>query len=179
MPETLEAPETKRRDASGRRWDTWDDVLHDPLLRDLPFKIETNQHGQVVMSPPAAPSHGGRQYRIGRFLEEAFTGGTVVMECPVKTTKGTKAPDAVWFSTERWEQARQETQSPVAPEICVEILSPSNTEAEMDEKRALYFEAGAEEVWLCSTEGAMRFFDADGEQTTSQRAPDFPDQIDV
>jgi hypothetical protein len=30
-----------------------------------------------------------------------------------------------------------------APEICVEIISPSNTESEIQEKQALYFEAGA------------------------------------
>ena len=178
MPDTLEAPENKRRKASGR-WDTWDDVQRDPLLRELPFKVETNQHGQVVMSPPPGFPHSLRQPRIARLLEDHLSGGYVVTECPVKTAKGTKGLDVGWFSSERRAKIGDSSQSPVAPEICVEILSPSNTEAEMDDKRALYFEAGAEEVWLCSTEGDMRFFDADGEQTTSQRAPDFPDQIDV
>mgnify|MGYP001313879954 CR=1 FL=1 len=36
-----------------------------------------------------------------------------------------------------------------APEICLEILSPSNSIVEMEMKRALYFEAGAREVWEC------------------------------
>ena len=44
-----------------------------------------------------------------------------------------------------------------APEICVEVLSPSNSEPEMNEKRALYFEAGAHEVWICDLDGKMEF----------------------
>ena len=50
----------------------------------------------------------------------------------------------VWIGPEY--AARLEAQNPVAleraPEICVEVLSPSNSKPEMEEKRALYFEAG-------------------------------------
>ena len=178
MAEAVKTPQTKGYAAG--RWETWEDVQNDPLLRDLPFKIETNEHGQIVMSPPAAPKHGGRQFDVGRLIRKHVQEqGKVVTECPVRTSGGTKAPDVVWFSAERWRRTENESQSPVAPEVCVEILSPSNTEAEMDEKRTLYFEAGAEEVWLCSDDGAMRFFGPDGEQDASQRAPNFPDQIDA
>jgi Uma2 family endonuclease len=69
--------------------------------------------------------------------------------------------------------------APIAPEICVEVRSPSNTDAEMDAKRALYFEAGAEEVWICDEDGAMRFYDADGEMDASHRAPAFPAHVEL
>jgi hypothetical protein len=29
----------------------WQHVLEDETLRDLPYKIETNERGQIVMSP--------------------------------------------------------------------------------------------------------------------------------
>ncbi len=29
----------------------WSEVLEDKSLRDLPFKIETNRYGQIVMTP--------------------------------------------------------------------------------------------------------------------------------
>lgn len=45
-----------------------------------------------------------------------------------------------------------------APEICVEVLSPSNKRGEIEEKRRLYFEAGAREVWICERSGQIRFF---------------------
>jgi Uma2 family endonuclease len=65
-----------------------------------------------------------------------------------------------------------------APEICVEIFSPSNTPAEIDEKRALYFDAGATEVWICNLDGSITFFlDPDDEASTSALCPAFPDRI--
>jgi hypothetical protein len=68
---------------------------------------------------------------------------------------------------------------PCAPEICVEVLSPGNTEAEMREKMALYFDAGASEVWLCARDGAMSFFDPGlGPPTRASRVcPGFPRQV--
>jgi Uma2 family endonuclease len=67
--------------------------------------------------------------------------------------------------------------STLAPEICVEVMSDSNTAAEMDEKRALYREIGAEEVWVVDEDGHIRFF-TDEEQAQSAIAPECPNQID-
>jgi len=47
----------------------------------------------------------------------------------------------------------------------------------MTEKRRLYFKAGAEEFWLCSEEGKIRFFTPFGELESSKRVPDFPNKI--
>ena len=65
-----------------------------------------------------------------------------------------------------------------APEICIEILSPSNTPAEINEKRALYFDAGAAEVWICNLDGSMSFLlGPDHQAPTSALCPEFPDRI--
>ena len=48
--------------------------------------------------------------------------------------------------------------STLAPEICVEVMSPTNTEEEMQEKRRLYREIGAEEVWVVGEKGRIRFY---------------------
>ncbi len=157
---------------------TWEEVCNDPNLRDLPYKIETNQWGQIVMSPTYF-YHGKFQYRIARLLEDHLPGGEASVEAPVRTRKGTKVPDAVWLSAERWEQVKDAYDAPVAPEICVEVLSSSNTPDEIEEKKQLYFEAGAEEVWTCDAEGRMRFFMPDGEQAASARVPGFPVKVKV
>ncbi|HEV2860883.1 MAG TPA: Uma2 family endonuclease [Pyrinomonadaceae bacterium] len=39
---------------------------------------------------------------------------------------------------------------PFAPDLAVEVLSPSNTVSEMEEKIALYFAAGSRIVWVVS-----------------------------
>jgi Uma2 family endonuclease len=57
-----------------------------------------------------------------------------------------------------------------APDICVEIISPSNVEAEINEKTAAYLAAGAREVWIVSEQGSIRFMGPDGEKAAS----DFP-----
>lgn len=62
------------------------------------------------------------------------------------------------MSRERWLPCKQAASLPVAPEICVEILSPRNRREEMRQKMALYYQAGAEEVWLCDEDGRMEFF---------------------
>jgi Uma2 family endonuclease len=58
-----------------------------------------------------------------------------------------KQVDVIWASADRLAEMR-ETVDPLilAPEICVEVLSEANAEAEMQEKRPLYLEAGAGEV---------------------------------
>lgn len=62
------------------------------------------------------------------------------------TPKGTKVVDVAWFSSQCWEQVKAQYESPIAPEICVKILSPSNSKVEINTKKRLYFAAGAAEV---------------------------------
>jgi hypothetical protein len=46
---------------------TWQAICDNPFLRDLPFKIETNEWGQIVTSP-ASNRHGWLQVEIARLL---------------------------------------------------------------------------------------------------------------
>ena len=157
---------------------TWEEVCAETRLDDLPYKIETNEWGQIVMSPTRL-KHGAFQFEIGRLLSIHRPDGRVVTESAVKTTKGTKVPDVAWFSAERWAQVRDEFNASVAPEICVEVLSPHNAAGEIEMKKRLYFEAGAKEVWTCDEEGRLHVEDDTGVLDQSALVPDFPDQIDV
>jgi Uma2 family endonuclease len=64
----------------------------------------------------------------------------------------------------------------LAPEICVEVMSDANTMDEMREKRALYREAGADEVWIVDQDGQVRFF-GEEEKERSDLMPDFPSHV--
>ena len=158
----------------------WSRALRDPSLRDLPYKIETNEYGQLVMSPQK-PWHGHAQLRIGALLERlAPRLGRGAVEFAIETSRGVKLPDVIWISEERWSSIpRNAEASKIAPEICIEVLSKSNTKAEIEEKRRLYFECGAEEVWTCGVDCRMRFFTPSGEQTSSALVPDFPEHIQL
>lgn len=160
---------------------SWRELCEDPryaFLRDVPFKVETNRWGQIIISP-TYQRHGYFQFEVARLLREVLPHGVALVECAIRTTDGVKEADAAWYTAERWEQVKDTFDTPIAPEICVEVRSAGNPEAEMTAKRALYLEAGAEEVWVCDLEGRVRFFDRAGEQPRSTRAPGFPTRIPV
>jgi Uma2 family endonuclease len=105
-------------------------------------------------------------------------GGAAYAECPLSTTGGVKGIDIVWVSHQRVEEGLRNNVLTIAPEICVEVLSPANTRAEIEEKKRLYFEAEAEEVWIVSPEGEVAFFGKSGELDLSVLCPAFPAKIE-
>ena len=157
----------------------WHRVLNDPQLRELPYKVETNEHGQIVLSPHK-PQHGLRQSRISDLLRDHLPrSGARAVEFAVETAKGVKVPDVVWLSEERLARIPDDAEaSPVVPDLVVEVLSEGNTESEITEKRRLYLDEGAREVWTCAPDGTMAFHDADGEREQSALVPSFPARVD-
>jgi Uma2 family endonuclease len=139
----------------------WQDVCDDQILRDLPFKIELNEWGQVVMSP-ASSRHVMLQGLIHDALRQANPEGLILPECPIQTAKGVKVADMAWASDSFLNEHGQENPFLKAPELCIEVVSPSNSAREMEEKRELYFARGAREVWLCDERGALSFYDCTG-----------------
>lgn len=155
---------------------TWEDLCQDKSLQDLPYKIELTGRGQVLMSPTYF-YHGNYAGRIISLLARQMGHGEVSAECAVQTSDGVREADVTWVSLDRYELIKDDFASHIAPELCVEILSPSNSIEEMMEKRRLFIAAGAEEYWLCNKEGKIRFFDADQELPNSRLCPDFPRDI--
>jgi Uma2 family endonuclease len=137
----------------------------------------------LVLSPHKL-RHSYYQKRIADLLRAhleryaAAGNGEWMMAFAVETAGGVKVPDVVWISEERWTTIPEDAEaSAVCPELVVEVLSRSNTTAEMDDKRRLYFEAGAHEFWTCDINGRMRFFGPAGEPAPSEMVPAFPASI--
>src|SRR2546421_6806689 len=139
---TFELPPQKSQTEFNLR--RWAELLADRDLAKVEGRIETDRHGHIIMSPPPAASHGGYQWEIGRLLWSLFPDGRVLTECPISTADGVRAADVAWASSERLAEVEEEV-FVRAPEICVEVLSPRNTKAEIQEKMLLYFDAGAKE----------------------------------
>jgi Uma2 family endonuclease len=156
----------------------WEQLLADPELAKVEGRIETDRHGRIIMTPPAGPPHGDLQFSIGYELKVRL-GGRPITECPISTSDGVRAADVGWFSDLRYARAFDKRCYLEAPEICVEVISPSNTRAEMEEKAALYFDAGATEVWFCEEDGSMRYFGPQGALENSLLCPDFPAMIEA
>jgi Uma2 family endonuclease len=138
----------------------WAEVVDNPLLKELPFKIELNKWGNILMSP-ASNNHGIRQYEMVKLLQQKNS-GQIIIECSIQTNEGVRVADVAWASDAFMGKHGDETPYTAAPEICIEVLSPSNSMEEMNEKIRLYFEKGALEVWLCGKNGEISYYDANG-----------------
>jgi len=179
MALTLELPPQKTQTEFNLR--RWAELLADPQMARIEGRVETNRYGHVIMSPPPAPSHGSYQLRIGALLDGLLTTGRVLTECPISTADGVKAADVAWASAEAMRELGNRPCFPRAPAICVGVLSPGNTEPEIREKIALYFDAGAKEVWLCAENGAVKFFTPGAARSLSgsKICPKFPKRVEL
>ena len=176
---TIELPRHQPQTAFNLR--RWSEVLADPDLARIEGRIETDRHGQIIMSPPPAPRHGRLQSRVAYLLQSLLPDGETLTECPISTADGVKAADVAWASAECMRELSNRVCFPRAPEICVEVLSGANTQTEMDEKITLYFDAGAREVWVCAQSGAVSLFISPKSHPlrASNLCPQFPSQIDL
>ena len=159
-------------------------VGNTPLGRELARiegRIETDRHGHIILFRPSDFLHGCYQAELAFRLKALLPAGEIVIACPISTADGVKAADVAWISRARCSTSVEEDCLTQAPEICVEIVSPINTRAEMAERKALFFDAGADEVWFCDQTGKMAFYCASNSDAgrASIRCPDFPQQISL
>ena len=150
----------------------WQEIINNPLFRDLPYKVELNKFGQILVSP-ASNRHGILQNKFAREIERNKQSGIIIIECSILTSEGVRVADVAWASDEFIAEFGEMTPYPKSPEICVEIKSPANSKAEMEEKIRLYLEKGALEIWIVSELGKVEFFTHTGKIKNSKVAADF------
>lgn len=156
----------------------WQAICDNPSFQNIPFKFETNRWGKIVMSL-ASNRHSRYQGLIAKLLDRFLTDGEAIPECSIQTTDGVKVVDVVWTSNEFLRRHGIANPYPEAPEIVIEILLPSNTLAEMEEKKELYFARGAREFWICEEDGGMRFYNNHAQLAASVLAPGFPARVEL
>lgn len=173
---TKSGNENKQIEPQGRGM-TWLDACEDRALQNLPYKIEINRHGQIIMSPTRF-KHSFYQGRITHLLATLLPHGQVSVECAIDCApEGTYVADVAWVSPERFKIIVDEVSCSVAPEICVEVWSSSNSSEEIAMKKRLYLAKGAQEFWYCDAQGRISHFDKTGAITRSKLCPSFPENI--
>jgi len=145
----------------------WSEVLGNQQLKDLPFKIELNEFGKILMTP-RSNLQGSIQARVAATLLNDMPEGEVITECSIDTSDGVKVADVVWASTNFMTEFGYDTPYKKAPELCVEIVSPSNSKKEMKQKTELYLAKGAQEVWVVYENTNIDIFTHTGKQEQSQ-----------
>jgi Uma2 family endonuclease len=126
--------------------------------------------GKVVTMPNPGFEHGEVQLAIGALLRGFAKSqglGRVVTESGVVTDRKpdtVRGPDVSFYSKERLPlDKRVIGYHDQAPDLCIEVVSPSNTKKELRAKIKEFFFAGVRMVWV---------IDPEDRSVTILRAPD-------
>lgn len=118
--------------------------------------------GRIVEMTPTEPSHGRIESRfdhaLSEFVREKDLGEVMVGEVGLYTRRDpdtVRAADILFISHERYGRATPDSYLDVAPELIVEILSPGDRWADVQEKLREYFEAGVDVVILVEPEAKI------------------------
>jgi Uma2 family endonuclease len=141
LPDLIEAPLSPAELAT-----RYGELCDDPRFAKVPGKIEIDLWGRLLMSPPPRPYHGRVQARLCDKL--AKFGGERTVEAAIATPLGLFVADLAWSSQISPPGSERDPALMRAPELCIEVVSPSNSRKEMNEKVAAYLAAGAQEVWI-------------------------------
>jgi len=107
--------------------------------------------GEVVQMTRPVFGHVRVQHRIQRLLAEAAGDpDAVYTEAPFRPLPEyeLRVADVAYAPQERWNSISSGGYLPGAPDLVAEVLSPSNTAAEMLEKEQIYLENGCREFWI-------------------------------
>ncbi len=137
------------------------ELCDDPRFANLPGKVELDAWGRIIMSP-ASNQHGLLQARLAESLRQSL-GGAALVEASISTNPDLRVADVAWASDEFMRGHAQETPFMAAPEICIEVASPSDSARELQEKAAAYLAMGATEAWIVYPQTKrIEFFGAAG-----------------
>jgi Uma2 family endonuclease len=138
----------------------WQTLCNDDSLASVPYKIETDAWGRVHMRPTQT-KHSRMVRGVARLLETKL-GGEALTGLAIVTDDGVNVPDVAWCSEDFLARYWSDVVLVRAPEICVEVVSPSNSEVELLSKTKQYLSLGAREVWLVAEDGAVEIHDVGG-----------------
>ncbi len=154
-----------------------DDALRPPTTAEELLLMPEGTHGEIVKGvyvPMVAPGgqHGSVTNRVahaisavalGRALGEVFGAETAFRL--TRNPETVRCPDVGFVTADRLPVGVPDGAFEGAPDLAVEVLSPSNGPTEMSRKLAEYFRYGARQVW---------FVDPDTRTVTTHTAGGLP-----
>jgi len=128
--------------------------------------------------PPPNRAHYLVQLQLQQLLSNAArNAGVVGIEMPFRPLPEFeyRRADVAFVSRTRWDQIPSDKHLEGAPELVVEVLSPSNSAAEMVDRRNLCLENGSREFWLVDIEHRqVEVSTPDGHSITYKSAQSIP-----
>lgn len=131
---------------------TADDLARIPQPEDSDVLMELDE-GELITMPPAGFEHGFRGYRIGWILGNHIfkydLGHIYTSETGFRLASTTvRCPDVAFVRKERLAAVEQGVFANGAPDLAVEVFSPSDSVRQLMRKVKQYFAAGCHTVWI-------------------------------
>jgi len=135
-------------------------------------------HGELVKVCFPKARHYDRQRRLRRLLEGPVgDAGVVDIEIAFRPLPEHEVwgADVAFVSRERWKQRDPDGYLLGAPELVIEILSPSNTADEIQDKEKTCLEGGCREFWVVNEKRRqVKVTTPDGVTKTYQEGQQIP-----
>jgi Uma2 family endonuclease len=136
--------------------DLTDEQFFQLCLKNHNFRFERNQQGDLIIMSPTGGETGNRNIEIAYQLQGwsrhnkqgiAFDSST-----GFKLPNGAnRSPDASWIPLKKWNKLTLKEQRgflPLAPDFVVELLSPSDSLKDTQDKLKEYLDNGTKLGWL-------------------------------
>ncbi|MFN6482006.1 MULTISPECIES: Uma2 family endonuclease [unclassified Nostoc] len=130
------------------------------LCRENPeIKFERNARGELLIMPPTGGETGNRNIEIAAdfviWNRQTQLGICFDSSTCFKLPNGAnRSPDVAWIRKERWDTLTPEEQEkfpPIAPDFVLELMSPSDSLKETQEKMQEYIDNGVKLGWLINS----------------------------
>jgi Uma2 family endonuclease len=120
--------------------------------------------GRVVDVTPAGAGHGRigswLNARIRQFVEERDLGVVYGADTGFRLERDpdtVRAPDVAFVAADRLPEIDERKYVPFAPDLAVEVVSPSDTFREVEEKARMWLSSGTQLVWVAEPETERMF----------------------
>ncbi|MBI3683567.1 MAG: Uma2 family endonuclease [Acidobacteria bacterium] len=135
-------------------------------------------HGEPVKVTRPRLVHTLQQRRLGQLLEKRLGQfGVVIVECPFRPTPEHEiwAADVALIAHSRLDAQDEEAWLAGAPDVVIEVLSPSNTASELLDKELLCLRSGSLEFWIVDRKlKLVRVSRRNGSATVYEEADQIP-----
>src|SRR4029453_16585782 len=115
--------------------------------------------GRIVPISPASGKHGVLECRLSAaidlFMQQHRLGWVMIGEVGIYTRRNpdcVRGADVVFLSRERWPDGPPQGFLEVAPDLVIEIMSPSDRWQDVRQKLTEYFAIGVHRVWIVEPE---------------------------
>jgi Uma2 family endonuclease len=133
-----------------------DEQFFQLCLKNRNFRFERNQQGDLIIMSPTGGETGNRNGKLITQLffwtQEDQSGIAFDSSTGFKLPNGaTRSPDASWIPLKKWNKLTLTEQRgflPLAPDFVVELLSPSDSLKDTQDKMKEYLENGTKLGWL-------------------------------